>query len=213
VIAAGAWSSKVGDMFGVHIPLVPVRGQMWSTPPMPPELFHVVTSAESHAYWHAHPGGDGATPPRLTHDRTTRLTRNLYGRQTRCGELIFGGDRQAVGYQNAPDPSGIAVNRDHAIEVLPFLRELPVTRTWATLMPFSLDGAPLIGRIPEYENLYLITALSPSGFGRGAAAGKLLAEGFIQGHLSPLLAAASPTRCVTVNPNRRARRPPRQVRS
>jgi glycine/D-amino acid oxidase-like deaminating enzyme len=31
--------------------------------------------------------------------------------------------------------------------VLPFLAELPIARTWAGLMPFPLDGKPLIGRI------------------------------------------------------------------
>ena len=35
--------------------------------------------------------------------------------------------------------------RRHAIEVLPALSDLPVARTWSGVMPFSADGAPLIG--------------------------------------------------------------------
>ena len=36
----------------------------------------------------------------------------------RVGEIIFGGDRQVVGFDKVPDPSGIEVNHDHAAEVL-----------------------------------------------------------------------------------------------
>jgi glycine/D-amino acid oxidase-like deaminating enzyme len=126
------------------------------------------------------------------------LTRHLYGRQTRAGEIIFGGDRQLVGYNKVPDSAGIAVNRVHAAEVLPLLRELPIKRSWAGLMPFSLDGAPLIGKIPQRSNLYIVSGLASSGFGRGPMAGKLLADYLHTGHPHPVLAEADPARCVTL---------------
>ena len=31
VIAAGAFCSRIGKMLGIDIPVIPVRGQMWST--------------------------------------------------------------------------------------------------------------------------------------------------------------------------------------
>jgi sarcosine oxidase subunit beta len=124
------------------------------------------------------------------------VTRHLYGRQRRNGEIIFGGDRELVGWTTTPDPSGIEVNRGHAAEVLPFLAEVPVARTWAGLMPFSLDGKPLIGRIPARDDLWIVSGLASSGFGRGPMAGKLLADALHTGRPSPVLAEADPARCV-----------------
>ena len=197
VIAAGAWCAALGAMLGLRIPVVPVRGQMWSTEVLPPRVFHNISSAESELQWHQDPGNDENTPPELTHCGDIRLTRHLYGRQTRSGEIIFGGDRQLVGYNKEPDASGIEVNRGQAAEVIPLLQGLPISRTWAGLMPFSLDGEPIIGRIPQMDNLYIVSGLASSGFGRGPMAGKLLADYIHTGHMPHVLAEADPARCVT----------------
>ena len=140
IIAAGAWCVEIGRWLGLHIPITPVRGQMWATEPLPPRLFHTISSAESAMDWHHAPGNDHETPPHLTHQGSVRRTRHLYGRQTRDGEIIFGGDRQLVGYNTAPDPAGIEVNHTHAAEVLPVLTTLSIARTWAGLMPSPLTA-------------------------------------------------------------------------
>jgi glycine/D-amino acid oxidase-like deaminating enzyme len=103
-----------------------------------------------------------------------------------------------VGYHPVPDPAGIQVNHGHAAEVLPSLSKLPIARTWAGLMPFSLDGAPLIGKIPQRRHVYLVSGLASSGFGRGPMAGKLLADYVHTGHPPAVLAEADPSRCVTL---------------
>jgi glycine/D-amino acid oxidase-like deaminating enzyme len=189
VIAAGAWCGPLGALLGLDIPIVPVRGQMWATPPAPPQVFQTISSAESQHAWHVDPGGE---PPFLTIRKGARVTRHLYGRQRRDGEIIFGGDREQVGWSATPDPAGIAVNRAHAAEVLPFLAGLGTARTWAGLMPFPLDGTPLIGRIPGRDDLWIVSGLASSGFGRGPMAGKLLADFVHTGTAAPVLAEADP---------------------
>jgi sarcosine oxidase subunit beta len=193
VIAAGAWCGPFGAMLGLDIPIVPVRGQMWATAPLPPRSFHTISAAESAMAWARDHGG---APPDLTIRDGRRVTRHLYGRQRRNGEIIFGGDRELLGDVTTPDPKGIDVNRDHAISILPFLADLPIARTWAGLMPFPLDGKPIIGRIPRRENLWIVTGLASSGFGRGPMAGKLLADYLHTGTPAPVLAEADPARCV-----------------
>ncbi len=197
VIAAGAWCGPLGAMLGLDIPIVPVRGQMWATAPLPPRSFHTISAAESAMAWARDHGG---APPDLTIRDGQRVTRHLYGRQRRNGEIIFGGDRELLATRASPnptpDPKGIEVNRDHAISILPFLAELPIARTWAGLMPFPLDGKPIIGRIPNRENLWIVTGLASSGFGRGPMAGKLLADYLHTGRPAPVLAEADPARCV-----------------
>jgi sarcosine oxidase subunit beta len=187
VIAAGAWCGPVGAMLGLEIPIVPVRGQMWATAPVAPSVFHTISAAESAMAWARDHGG---APPDLTIRDGHRVTRHLYGRQRRNGEVIFGGDREVVKFDTTPDPAGIEVNRAHAIQVLPGLAAVPVARTWAGLMPFPLDGKPLIGRIRE--RLWIVSGLASSGFGRGPMAGKLLADSLHAGAPLPVLAEADP---------------------
>ena len=197
IIAAGAWCAPVGEILGLRIPIIPVRGQMWATESLPPSVFQTMSSAESSHTWSIDDGSDANTPPELTHLGGARVTRHLYGRQRRNGEIIFGGDRELMGYDTTVEPTGIEVNKGHASEVLPMLSSLPIARTWAGLMPFPLDGDPLIGSIPQRENLYIASGLASSGFGRGPMAGKLLAEYVHTGHRPPVLTEADPARCVT----------------
>jgi glycine/D-amino acid oxidase-like deaminating enzyme len=199
ILAAGAWCARLGVLLDLDIPIVPVRGQMWATDPVPPRIFHTIASAESALDWHRDRGGE---PPDLTHRDGARVTRHLYGRQRVNGEIIFGGDRElrpalaARDWDATPDPAGIESNRRHAGEVLPFLAALPTSRTWTGLMPFPRDGKPLIGRIPTRDDLWIVSGLASSGFGRGPMAGKLLADALHTGAPSPVLAEADPARCV-----------------
>lgn len=196
VLAAGSWCGPVGRMLGLQIPIKPIRGQMWATESLPPRVFHTLSSAESSFAWSRDNGADDATPPNLTHKEGRRLTRHLYGRQRKNGEIIFGGDREDVGYNTNPDPAGIKVNRGHAADVVPIVSNLPIARTWAGLMPFSIDGSPIIGKIPLRDNLYIVSGLASSGFGRGPMAGRLAAEYIHTGHMPHVLAESDPARCV-----------------
>ncbi len=196
VLAAGPWCRNIGSMLGLHIPVFPVRGQMWSTGPITTRLFHALGAAESTLYWHTNPFSNKDTPLELTHRGDVRLTRHLYGRQTRDGEIIFGGDRQ-LSSSKTPDEAGIEANRNHVIEIFPFLRQFPIKRTWAGLMPFTQSLEPIIGKIPQYENLYVVTGLSSSGFEQGPMSGKLLADCIHDGHPPAVLSSADPARQVT----------------
>lgn len=197
VLAAGAWCAPLGEMLGLRIPVVPVRGQMWATEALPPRSFHSLSSCESYSDWNINPGNNASTPPELTHIGSRRTTRHLYGRQTRDGEIIFGGDREMLGYDRSVDAAGIEANFGHASEVLPMLRDLSIARTWSGLMPFSLDGRPIIGSVPQVEGLFIVSGLASSGFGRGPMAGKLAADFIHAGHPHPVLSESDPGRCIT----------------
>ena len=196
VLATGAWCDPVGSMLGLKIPVVPVRGMMWATASVPPSVFQTIGSAESSYAWSIDNGSDAVTPPNLTHKNGRRTIRHLYGRQRRNGEIIFGGDRESLAYDKSINQSGIEVNRGHAAEVIPLVASLPIARTWSGLMPFSLDGAPIIGKIPIRDNLFIVSGLSSSGFGRGPMAGKLAADYIATGHMTSVLSESDPARCV-----------------
>ena len=197
VLATGAWCGPIGKMLGIEIPIIPIRGQMWATDSLPSRVLHTIGSTISSYAWTKSNGSDDVTPPNLTHKNGRRLTRHLYGRQRKNGEIIFGGDRESLGYNTTPDPTGIEVNHGHAAEVIPLVASLPIARTWAGLMPFSLDGSPIIGKIPIRDNLFIVSGLASSGFGRGPMAGKLAADYIHSGNMTHVLAEADPARCVT----------------
>jgi len=197
VLATGAWCAPIGKMLGIEIPIIPIRGQMWATDSLPSRVLHTIGSTISSYAWSKSNGSDDVTPPNLTHKNGRRLTRHLYGRQRKNGEIIFGGDRESLGYNTTPDPTGIEVNHGHAAEVIPLVASLPIARTWAGLMPFSLDGSPIIGKIPIRDNLFIVSGLASSGFGRGPMAGKLAADYIHSGNMTHVLAEADPARCVT----------------
>ena len=197
VLATGAWCGPVGEMLGIKIPIIPIRGQMWATKSLPTRVLHTIGSTISSYAWSKSNGSDDVTPPNLTHKNGRRMTRHLYGRQRKNGEIIFGGDRESLGYNTTPDPAGIEVNRGHAAEVIPLVASLPIARSWAGVMPFSLDGSPIIGKIPIRDNLFIVSGLASSGFGRGPMAGKLAADYIHSGNMTHVLAEADPARCVT----------------
>ena len=191
VLAAGAWCRELGTHLGLTIPVFAVRGQMWSTEPLPPRIFHCIGAFESELAWHNDPYSDEQTPRELTHRGERRVTRHFYGRQSYSGEIIVGGDRQ-INVEGAPDPAGITANHQHASELFPFLHHYPINRTWSGWMPFTRENRPIIGRIPRFEHLYVVTGLSSAGFEQGPMAGKLLADYIHSGVPSPLLAEADP---------------------
>ena len=197
VLATGAWCGPIGKMLGLRIPIVPIRGQMWATDSMPTRLLHTIGSTISSHAWVINNGADKNTPPNLTHKNGIRTTRHLYGRQRKNGEIIFGGDRESLGYDTNIDISGIEVNRKHAAEVVPFVANLPIARSWTGLMPFSIDGSPLIGKIPIRDNLFIVSGLASSGFGRGPMAGKLAADYIHSKNMTGVLSEADPSRCVS----------------
>ena len=194
VVAAGAWCKLLGKMVGVEIPIEPVVGQMWSTEPLPPRIFGTIGSFESSFYWSEDSYAGAGSPPELTHLGAQRLTRHLYGRQRKSGEIIFGGDRRDVGFDKTIEDAGIDVNKGHATEILPLLADLPIATTWSGLMPFSIDGHPIIGELPYNENLFVVTGLASSGFGRGPGAGMLIADFVARGAAHPVLSQSSPAR-------------------
>jgi sarcosine oxidase subunit beta len=174
IIAAGPWCAPIGAMVGIDVPIVAVRGQMWASAPQPPVLRHAIAAAESsHAWSGEHPGSH--SPPHLTHHLDERFTRHLYGRQRANGEIVFGGDRVLTSDRNVDD-EGIAVNHRHVGELLAMVSVLPIARTWAGMMPFTLDGLPMLGPVPGRQGLFLAGGLASGGFGRGPMTGQLVSE-------------------------------------
>jgi glycine/D-amino acid oxidase-like deaminating enzyme len=198
LVAAGAWTDTVVRSLGagIDLPVVGVAGQMWATAPQPPGTVRTtITAMESSLAWST--GGHA-----LTHDDQGRRTRHLYGRQRRNGEIVFGGDRVLLGgddvagrapdHDPAVDAEGIAVNHAHAASLLPALGDLRPVRTWSGVMPFTVDGLPLIGAVDGVPGLFVAAGLASSGFNRGPMTGWLAADLMLGRDVPPEVRSARP---------------------
>jgi sarcosine oxidase subunit beta len=184
VLATGAGSHHIGQLLGVTIPVVPVRGTMWSTKPLAQgKLKTLVFSAEAGAFWNQHNKAlmQRGVPPSVSHALGgERMTHHLYLKQTHDGCIIGGGDRVVVNLDEAPnfpiDGEKVQSNKAFASTLLPMLKDHEVARTWTGVMPFSPDGRGLIGRLNCLKGqVYIISGLASHGLMQGPGAGKLLA--------------------------------------
>jgi sarcosine oxidase subunit beta len=155
VCAVGAWSALIGKMLGIDIPVVPYRHQIMVTEPL--EVIH----------------------PCMVID----LYHNIYFSQTEVGSFIGGqtDKDEAPGFNIRNNSRFLVEISRKLVYHAPVLRNVRVVRQWAGLYEVTLDAQPIIGRIPEFENLLLATGFSGHGFMLAPAVGLLVAEDIVYG--------------------------------
>jgi D-hydroxyproline dehydrogenase subunit beta len=146
VNAAGAWAAEVGAMAGVKIPVVPARGQIILTEPVPRFIRRVVSGAEPSA------------------------------RQTRRGNVIIGSTVEHAGYDKRVTTATVTEFAHGVLAHFPRLRRLNVIRSWAGLRPASPDHKPIIELMDEPAGLCLATGHSRRGICYAAGTGRLVAD-------------------------------------
>ncbi|HEV2911846.1 MAG TPA: glycine oxidase ThiO [Pyrinomonadaceae bacterium] len=167
VLAGGAWSSFVeqGGGNGPPVRVEPVRGQMLCFEANPRPLAHVVYSPR------------GYLVPRLD------------------GRLLAGSTTEHAGFDKSVTGGGIHTITNHAIEIAPLVRDLPLMDAWAGLRPRSLpDELPLLGGCADVGGLYYATGHYRNGILLAPITGELIADEIATGMRAPLLEAFSPDR-------------------
>ncbi|TDJ21330.1 MAG: sarcosine oxidase subunit beta family protein [Gammaproteobacteria bacterium] len=151
IVVAGN-SSRLAAMADVRLPIESHVLQAMVTEPLKPVLDTVVTSGATH----------------------------LYISQTDKGEILMGGDLD--GYNsyaqrgNLPLIEHLAAS---AISMFPFLSRLRLMRTWGGVMDMSMDGSPIIGKLPV-KGLYLDGGWCYGGFKATPGSGWVFAHTIAQ---------------------------------
>ncbi len=128
VLATGAWTSLIKGE-NLRVPKIkPIRGQMLS--------FHTAKRLFKRVIYSPR----GYIVPRES------------------GRILAGATVEDVGFENKTTESGIEFVQANAFEISPSLADLPIDEKWSGLRPFSSDGLPILGEIPEAENLFIATA-------------------------------------------------------
>ncbi len=156
--AAGPWSGLVAQMAEVHVPVQPVRRQMFTTTPLPgipPDLPFVLDFAKS-LYFHRE--GDG---------------------------LLIGmsNQEQKPGFDQDVDEDFEVVNIAEAIARMPLVEKAGRASHWAGLYEVTPDAHPIFGGTPV-DGLFIVTGFSGHGFMHGPISGKLMSELIVDGRFS-----------------------------
>lgn len=161
VNAAGPWAADVGRMLGLELPIEPLRRQMLVTTPLPevPEDFPFVIDFASGLYFHRE--GPGILTGMANHS-------------------------EPPGFDESVDEAWEQVHLEFAVRRFPLLERAGLTSHWAGLYEMTPDAHPMIGRLPEFDNAYVVAGFSGHGFMHGPIAGKLLAEVMLDGRASTL---------------------------
>ncbi|MDA0998396.1 MAG: sarcosine oxidase subunit beta family protein [Proteobacteria bacterium] len=160
-IAVAGNSSRVASMAGVRLPIESHLLQAMVTEPVKPCIDQVVSSGATHTYIS----------------------------QTDKGEILIGGDIEFYNsYAQRGNPPTIEHVLQGAVTLFPFLSRLRLMRTWGGIMDMTMDGSPIIGKLP-LDGLYMSGGWCYGGFKATPASGWCLAHTIATGAPHPLNAA------------------------
>jgi D-amino-acid dehydrogenase len=149
VIAAGVWTSQLTRMLGVRLPIQAGKGYVLDYSPEPVQLRRPLYLCDERL----------AVSPL---DRSVRVagTMELSGinttiRRARTGAIARAASRHIRGWPSGLGTPGITVG--------------------SGLRPMTPDGLPVIGPMPEFDNVYVATGHAMLGITLGPATGQLIA--------------------------------------
>src|SRR5205085_542045 len=162
--AAGVWSPELTQQLGLHLPVVPVKGQVLSL------------------------RGSGKSP------RNVIWSGECYLVPRPDGEIVLGATEEEGNYDARPTLAGVNRLTEAALEVVPAAGGFVVDGVWAGLRPAAPDRHPIVGWAPGLDGLMIATGHYRNGVLLGPLTGRRVAEQITTGAVSPELAPFGPER-------------------
>lgn len=166
VIAMGPWSAQAASWLGRDIPLEPVRGS----------CVRVEVPQPYPPYWSSH--GMTVVSPKVD------------------GSVL-------VGY---PEDRGVGLDDDwvseeamnkmvsDGVNLVPRLNEARLVETRAGILGYTPDSVPILGRLSEWDNVYLAAGLGTFGICLSPAVGRIMADIISTDRATQAMEALSPAR-------------------
>lgn len=146
LVAAGAWSGRLLESAGLHLPVVPVKGQIVLLRARPGQLSRII------------------------------LYQGRYLIPRRDGRVLVGSTVEHAGFDKSVTQIARDELYQAAITLVPGLAGCPVEQQWAGLRPGSPQGVPFIDNHTEVEGLYICTGHFRNGFVLGPASARLVVD-------------------------------------
>ncbi len=159
VSAAGAQTTALAEMVGAFVPTSPFRPEIAVTAPVEP-------------MWSGAVSGNG-----------------LYGRQTKRGNLAYGGGPHEwtdIDDMDSPSKPNTHIIRNIARRIYELWEgagDVPLIRSWACIVETTPDYSPIIDTL-DHPNNYVVVTLASFGFAPSPATGKVAADLVMHGEPS-----------------------------
>ena len=161
VNAAGTWGGEVAALAGVRLPVLPRRGFVLVTEPLPRLIRHKVYAAD----YVADVASDSAA-----------LQTSPVVEGTAAGPVLIGASRERVGFDRSFSLPVVRALALGAARLFPFLERVRALRTYVGFRPYLPDHLPAIGPDPRVPGLFHACGHEGAGIGLATGTGHLIAQ-------------------------------------
>jgi len=161
VNAAGTWGGEVAGLAGVSLPVLPRRGFVLVTEPLPRMVRHKVYAADYVA--------DVAS-------NSAALQTSPVVEGTAAGPILIGASRERVGFDRSFSLPVVRALAAGATRLFPFLADVHAMRAYQGFRPYMPDHLPAIGPDPRAPGLFHACGHEGAGIGLATGTGHLIAQ-------------------------------------
>lgn len=161
VNASGTWGGEIAALAGVNVPVLPRRGYVMVTEPLPPRIRHKVYAAE-------YVDNVGSSDAGLQSSPVVE--------GTPAGTILVGSTRERIGFESRVAVDGLRTMAVNATALFPFLARTRIMRHYHGFRPYCPDHLPVIGHDDRAPGLWHACGHEGAGIGLSAGTGKVLAQ-------------------------------------
>jgi glycine/D-amino acid oxidase-like deaminating enzyme len=161
VNAAGTWGGEVATRFGAPVPVLPRRGFVLVTEPLPRVVRHKVYSADYVSNVASSDAG---------------LETSAVVEGTQGGTVLIGASRERVGFDETLAPHVVRRLAAQAVRLFPFLADVALMRVYRGFRPYCPDHLPVIGPDRRLPGLFHACGHEGAGIGLAPATGLLISQ-------------------------------------
>ncbi|MGW1762647.1 NAD(P)/FAD-dependent oxidoreductase [Streptomyces sp. NPDC002073] len=161
VNAAGTWGGRIAELAGTSLPVLPRRGFVLVTEPLPRVVRHKVYAAD----YIANVASDSAA-----------LQSSAVVEGTPGGPVLIGATRERIGFDRTLSTEALRRLAGQAAALFPVLAGVKVMRTYHGFRPYLPDHLPAIGPDPRVPGLFHACGHEGAGIGLAPGTGLLVAQ-------------------------------------
>ena len=161
VNAAGTWAGEIARLAGSELPIMPRRGFILVTAPLPKYVNHKVYDSDY-------------VDNVASSDADLQTSTVIEG--TQSGTILIGASRERVGFDKSISVSVIQRLARQATSLFPILAGAQLLRVYNGFRPYSPDHLPVIGADSLIPGLFHCAGHEGAGIGLSAGSGKVIAQ-------------------------------------
>lgn len=161
VNAAGTWAGEIARLAGSELPIMPRRGFILVTAPLPKYVNHKVYDSDY-------------VDNVASSDADLQTSTVIEG--TQSGTILIGASRERVGFDKSISVSVIQRLARQATSLFPVLAGAQLLRVYNGFRPYSPDHLPVIGADSLIPGLFHCAGHEGAGIGLSAGSGKVIAQ-------------------------------------